>query len=243
MTRSGDRQPVTSEILDRTPPQNLDAERGVLGSILLDPRTIDDVAPVLRPDDFYADAHRKLYAHLLAMHNAGKRIDTTLLVESLKQAGEFEAIGGAAYVAEVAHAVPVAAHAVYYAKIVRDKAVLRRLIHAGTGILQHAYAHDAEPGEVGRRAEAAIAQATETGREAGALDAGAAVNLAVERVRTALERKTGGGLAIDVANFDYHVGGLFPGELAILAARPRNCAAGSSAAWPASAATRFARAD
>lgn len=221
MTPTVHNEPVTSEILDHVPPNNPEAEKGVLGSIVLDPRMIDDVAPILRPDDFYADAHRKLYAHLLAMHNAGKRIDTILLTEALKQAGDFEAIGGAAYLAEVLYAVPVAAHAVDDADIVREKAVLRRLIHAATGILQDAYAPGADPGEVVRRVEAAIAQATETGRENGALDANPAVSLAVERARTARARKSGGGLAIGVADFDYQVGGLFPGELAILAARPR----------------------
>ena len=74
---------VSSEILDRLPPQNLDAEKGVLGSLLLDPNLCDDVALVVRPDDFYADANQKLYAHLLAMHDEGRRIDATLLLERL----------------------------------------------------------------------------------------------------------------------------------------------------------------
>ena len=93
---------VSSEILDRLPPQNLDAEKGVLGSLLLDPNLCDDVALMLRPDDFYADANQKLYGHLLAMHDEGSRIDTTLLVERLSTAGDLEAVGGAAYLAEVA---------------------------------------------------------------------------------------------------------------------------------------------
>ena len=71
---------VSSEILDRLPPQNLDAEKGVLGSLLLDPNLCDDVALLVRPDDFYADANQKLYAHLLAMHDQGWRIDATLLL-------------------------------------------------------------------------------------------------------------------------------------------------------------------
>ena len=82
---------VSSEILDRLPPHNLDAEKGVLGSILLDPNLCDDVALVLRPDDFYADANQKLYGHLLAMHDEGSRIDATLLLERLRSAGDLEA--------------------------------------------------------------------------------------------------------------------------------------------------------
>ena len=84
---------MSPEILDRLPPQNLDAERGVLGSILLDPRLCDDVAQAVRPEDFYSDANATLYRHLLRM-NEEQRIDVTLLVDRLKTAGELEAVGG-----------------------------------------------------------------------------------------------------------------------------------------------------
>src|SRR5687768_9084101 len=89
-----DKSPVTSEILDRQPPRNLEAERGVLGSILLLPDVCDDVALVLRVDDFYDDANRKLYQCMLDMHSSGHRIDTTLLVERLRSCGDLELIGG-----------------------------------------------------------------------------------------------------------------------------------------------------
>src|SRR5919108_6318802 len=85
---------VTAEILDRQPPRNLEAERGVLGSILLLPDCADDVALVLRADDFYDEAHRKLYECMLDMHSSGRRIDTTLLVERLRSCGDLELIGG-----------------------------------------------------------------------------------------------------------------------------------------------------
>ena len=136
---------VTSEILDRQPPRNLEAERGVLGSILLLPDCADDVALVLRADDFYDDAHRKLYQCMLDMHTGGQRIDTTLLVESLRSRGDLELIGGMVYLAEIARAVPNAAHAVYYANIVRDKSTLRQLIFSGTEILRDAYDDSTEP--------------------------------------------------------------------------------------------------
>ena len=87
-TRAGRERkpPVTSEILDRQPPRNLEAERGVLGSILLLPDVCDDVALVFAADDFYDDANRKLYQCMLDMHSGGQRIDTTLLVERLEAA-------------------------------------------------------------------------------------------------------------------------------------------------------------
>src|SRR5437016_13541158 len=89
------RRPLT-ELMDRQPPFDLQAEIGVLGSIVLLPDVLDDVALTLRPDDFYDDAHRKLFMHMCALHETGKKIDDTLLVNRLKTAGEFEAVCGAA---------------------------------------------------------------------------------------------------------------------------------------------------
>src|SRR5262245_53840467 len=97
--------PVTSEILDRQPPRNLDAEKAVLGSILLMPSVCDDVSLIVRSDDFYDDANRKLFEHLQAMHDANRRIDMTLLVERLRSSGDYEILGGAPYLAEIARSV------------------------------------------------------------------------------------------------------------------------------------------
>src|SRR5262245_44463980 len=117
---------------------------GVLGSILLMPDVIDDVALVLRPDDFYDDAHRKLFTHMLEMHDAGRKIDVTLLADRLKTAGDLELIGGVPYMARLFNAVPNAAHATFYASIVREKATYRSLISAGTEILKDAYEQSLE---------------------------------------------------------------------------------------------------
>ena len=147
---------LNSEILDRLPPQSLEAEKAVLGSLLLDPQVCDEIALILRKEDFYADANQRLYRSLMAMHDEGKRIDITLLVERLKQDGEYEAIGGAAYLAEVAQSVPYAANAVYYAEIVRNKATVRELIHASTEILRDAWEPTDDPKELIRQAEERI---------------------------------------------------------------------------------------
>jgi len=210
---------VTSEILDRLPPQSLEAERGVLGSILLDPSMGDEVALLLRPDDFYADAHRRLYAHIQTMHDAGKRIDTTLLMESLKQAGEFESIGGAAYLAEVVHAVPVAAHAVYYAQIVREKSLLRTLIHTTTAILRDAYDPTLEPREQVNQAEERIFAITDERTSDSVVSMHELMLQAFEHVD---RRMRGGatGIPTGFTELDNLTGGLHEAELAILAARP-----------------------
>src|SRR4051794_19761642 len=100
-------------LFDRAPPFDPEAEIAVLGSIMLLPDNCDDVALILRPDDFHDDAHRKIYQHMLEMHDSGRKIDPTLLVDKLHTAGDYEAIGGAAYLGKILHAVPNAAHAIY----------------------------------------------------------------------------------------------------------------------------------
>jgi replicative DNA helicase len=102
---------VSTQVLDRQPPCNIEAEQAVLGSILLLPEVCDEVALIARASDFYDDANLRIYEHLVAMHDSGKRIDPMLLVESLKSAGIYEAIGGAAYLAELGNCVPTAAQA------------------------------------------------------------------------------------------------------------------------------------
>ncbi len=145
-----------SEILDRLPPHSLDAERGVLGSLLLDPEMCDEVALVLESHDYYVPAHQTLYGHVLAMHNDGMRVDVTLLVERLKKHGEFESIGGLPFLSDVLNSVPSAANALYYANIVRDKATLRSLIRASADILRDAYDQSLDAREMLSKAEESV---------------------------------------------------------------------------------------
>jgi replicative DNA helicase len=150
----------------RDRPANVDAERGVLGSILLKPDVCDDVVLVVRPADFADEAHQTLYRHILELHDAGKRVDVTIVVERLRTQGDLERVGGAPAIAEIVQSVPHAAHAVHYAQIVRDKAMLRSLIDASTDILRDAYDAADEPREQVARAEAKIFQILETGSSA-----------------------------------------------------------------------------
>ncbi|MBS7336246.1 MAG: replicative DNA helicase, partial [Thermoguttaceae bacterium] len=115
-------------IPDRPSPCNVEAERGVIGAILLDPALCDDIATLLRPDDFYLDKNRRIYRALLEMHAASQGIDLTLLVEQLRANNELEEVGGEAYLAELMTSVQVTAHAQYYAKIVQQNATRRQLI-------------------------------------------------------------------------------------------------------------------
>ena len=125
----------------------------MLGSLLLVPEMADEVALILRPDVFYADVHCEIYTQMLAIHEQGKRIDTTLLCERLKAADEFDGIGGYAYLAELAGSVPTAANAEYYAQIVREKATLRGVINACTEVLRDTYQAGSDARTLLNRAE------------------------------------------------------------------------------------------
>jgi replicative DNA helicase len=211
---------VSSEILDRLPPQNLDAEKGVLGSMLLDPNLCDDVALMVRPDDFYADANQKLYASLLAMHEEGSRIDVTLLMERLRGTGDLEAVGGAAYLAEVVHSVPYAANAVYYAEIVRNKATLRALIHASTEILRDAYEPTLDPQEMVSRAEQTIFAVHDKRTTDQIINIHDLLLEAFDRIDARMEHGEGVGVPTGFQDLDNLTGGMHDSEFVVLAARP-----------------------
>ena len=211
---------VTSEILDRLPPHNIEAEKGVLGSILLDPVMCDEVALVLRSDDFYADAHARLFRHMLAMHEDGRRIDMTLLVERLKQSADYDAIGGVAYLADIVHSVAVAAHAVQYAEIIRDKAVLRSLIHTTTEILRDSYDPTKECRELLNQAEERVfAINDERSNDQVATIHDVLVDAFVQIDRR-MEQGAATGVPTGFGDLDSMTGGFHEAELLILAARP-----------------------
>ena len=133
-SRSQKRSDLKEESLDRIPPANIQAEQGIIGSLLLDPYMADEVIAEVRPNEFSDPAHITLFRHLSDMVAEGILLDHTLLVERLKANDELDSIGGTAYIAEILHSVPNAANAVFYAKIVHQKAILRSLIHSSTEI-------------------------------------------------------------------------------------------------------------
>jgi DnaB-like helicase N terminal domain/AAA domain len=130
---------INPEILDRQPPRDLDAEKGVLGSVLLKPEILSEIAAILRPRDFYDEAHEKLFATMRTIDAAGQRVDLTLLANRLHAANDFDSIGGAGYLTELSRSVPDAANAKHYAGIVREKAGLRRIILGASEALRGAY--------------------------------------------------------------------------------------------------------
>jgi replicative DNA helicase len=212
---------VSSEILDRRPPCNLEAERGVLGSILLLPIVCDDVALVVRAEDFYDDANQVIYSHLREMHDEGRRIDITLLVERLRSKGDFERVGGAAYLAEILQSVPTAANAAHYAEIVKSKATLRALIHSSTEILRDAYDETEDAQEMLSRAEQKIFSILDTQGAGDLANIRDILQTAMVRIDARMKQDhASGGVETGFRDFDNMTGGLHQSELVILAARP-----------------------
>ncbi len=209
-----------TDMLDRIPPHNLEAEKGVIGSMLLDPEVCDDVVGhCRRPEDFYSYAHQVIFRQLLDMTNDGKGIDVTLLAERLSANGDLDSIGGLDYLAEVINSVPTAANAAYYAQIVHDKATLRSMIHASTEILRDAYDASQETKELLSRAEERVFGILEN-------NATGEVHAMQDILHDALERidkrllKGLGGMPSGFTDLDRMTGGLHESELIIIAGRP-----------------------
>ncbi|MCL2305988.1 MAG: replicative DNA helicase [Planctomycetaceae bacterium] len=206
-------------MIEHSQPQNLDAEKGVIGAILINPFTCDEVATILRTEDFYSEVHQKLYRHLMEMHGGGSGIDLTLLLERLERAGDLVEIGGEAYLGEIMSDVQVAAHAPQYAEIVRDKAILRDLIETSAEILRSAYDPTLGPREIVNRAEEKIFALSDSRNSNQVHKIFDVINETFSILNARAEGATD-GTATGFLDFDAMTGGLHPGELIILAARP-----------------------
>jgi replicative DNA helicase len=215
------------------PPQNLEAEQSVLGAVLLSdtalPALIIDER--LHPDDFYRDGHGRIYQAMLDLHTLGEPVDALTLVEHLKQAGDLESVGGRAAIDLLAGSVPAVGNVRQYARIVRDNAMLRRLLRASYDIQARVHSHEALPRDLVDMAERAI---LEVAHEDSRKDF-RPINDLLESEMDKLERLSKEGKAITGTasgfdDLDAITGGFQGGNLIILAARPSmgKCLAGSA---------------
>jgi replicative DNA helicase len=203
------------------PPFSLDAEMIVLGSIIISPDCLDEVSLLLTADDFYDDAHRRLYQCMAERYADGKKLDIALVVEALKKSGEFEVIGGAAYVAKVAASAPNAAHAIHYAKIVREKAMFRALIEAGMEMCRAGYEADTEPADAIAAAEQRVFDIADRGTESKTVSIREVIQDAMVRLDSRQRGEvTEGTVQTGFVDLDKMTGGLHAGELIIVAGRP-----------------------
>ena len=211
-----------SELTDRLPPQNLDAERSVLGSLLRDNDTINDVALLVSEGHFYTDAHQKIYRAILDLYDGqGKPADLVILAQELIRRGQLEDVGRASYLAQLWDAAPTAANAAYYAKIVRDHALARTLIHAGTDMLHAAYAGNQPIEDQIEAAERAVFAVGEVGAEGQTHPLSESIFEVFKQSDAAASRPGGiAGVPTGFIDLDELTSGLHPRELIILAARP-----------------------
>ena len=124
----------------KLPPQNIEAESSVLGALMIDKDAIIKVADLLRSEDFYQPAHGKIYENILKLFESHQPIDILSITTKLKEANVLSEVGGSAYLTELINAVPTASHVTHYAKIVREKKILRDLVNAGASITESAFA-------------------------------------------------------------------------------------------------------
>ena len=141
---------------DRTPPQDMAAEQSVLGSMLLSKDAIADVTEVLRGTDYYRPAHETIHDVIIDLYGRSEPVDMVTVAAELQRRGELQRIGGAPYLHTLSANVPIAANAGYYAEIVREKAILRKLVDAGTKIVQIGYAGEGQIDDVVDQAQAEV---------------------------------------------------------------------------------------
>jgi len=207
--------------LERPLPQNLDAERSVLGAILLDNHALNTAIEKLKPEDFFLDQHRRIYNYMIQMAEAQQAIDQVTLSDQLHRKGELEAIGGSGYLAALVDGLPRISHLEHYARIIKEKALLRNLIHASHAIQQTALDAEEDADAILDRAESSIFQIAEDRVRLGLVSMKDVVHDNMERLeRVITEGKRITGLATGYSQLDNLTSGLQPSELVILAARP-----------------------
>jgi len=133
-----------NQMIDRIPPHNNEAEQSVIGAIFLEPQALITAAELLMPEDFYRMAHQKIFQTMISLSDKGQAIDVVTVTEELSAKKELEDVGGISYLSEIANSVPTAANIVHYARIVEEKALLRRLIRVATSIVEDGYAREDE---------------------------------------------------------------------------------------------------
>ncbi len=209
-------------LTDRLPPQNREAERGVLGGILRDPDTLPTVQQIIVADNFYFDAHQKIYQAICELSNEGQPLDLVLLHDKLRKNKQLEDVGGVMYLTELWEAVPTGANAEYHAKLVRDTAMVRGLIHAGNEILRDAYDRTQSADELVAQAERKIMDIAKSSMVGETKTLYEVVGEAFNRIdsRAGKESLSISGIATGYVELDNITAGLQNSELVIIAARP-----------------------
>ena len=206
--------------LERTPPQDLIAEQSVLGGMLLSKDAISDVVEILKDRDFYRPAHELIFDAILDLYGRGEPADAITVAAELTKRGDIARAGGAPYLHTLINAVPTAANASFYAKIVRERAIARRLVEAGTKIVQLGYSTEGDIDDVVDQAQAEVYQVTERRASEDYVQ----LNTLLEETFDEMERISKGvgpeGVLSGFRDLDKLTNGFHPSNMIVIAARP-----------------------
>ncbi|MFA4906135.1 MAG: replicative DNA helicase [Candidatus Margulisiibacteriota bacterium] len=206
---------------ERIPPQNLAAEQSVIGSLLIDKNAIVKAIEFLRPDSFYRDAHRFIFEAILELFDRGEPVDLVTVTEVLRKSGKLDAVGGSVYVADLINSVPTAANLEHYAKIVEEKATLRRLIDAGTRIVGSSFEAVENVDQILDRAEKSIFEIALKRSREGFHRLDEVLKSVLDRIDRLYGKKENiTGIPTGFADLDNLTAGFQNSDLIILAARP-----------------------
>ncbi|MER2174007.1 MAG: replicative DNA helicase [Carnobacterium sp.] len=212
---------VQEAFQDRLPPQSIEAEQAVLGSIFLDPETVVGALEFIESKDFYRRGHQLIFQSMLELNNHNEAIDIVTVTNALESKNQLEDIGGMAYLAELAVAVPTAANMEYYAKIIEQKAILRNLIHTATDIVTKGYEEGDELASILDEAERSILEVSERRNRSGFLAISDVLNSSIAQIDQLYQNNEEiTGLPTGYQALDKMTAGLQKEELIILAARP-----------------------
>jgi len=208
-------------LLDRIPPQNVEAEQAVLGAMLIEREAISKVAELLRSEDYYREAHRLIYNAMIELFNKNDAVDMVTVIEFLRKEDKLEAAGGIAYVTSLANSVPTAANVLYHARIVEEKALLRQLINAATNIAGMGYEGSEEVTGILDSAEKMILAVSSRKMGGDFTPIKSIIFEAFNKIEQLYASKGSiTGLATGFKDLDRLTSGLQPSDLILIAARP-----------------------
>lgn len=205
----------------KLPPQNIEAEQSVLGGILIENKAINRVMEILTEDDFYREAHRKIYSAIINLSERDEPADLITLTNELKRMNQLESVGGASYIASLIDSVPTAANIEYYARIVKEKSILRRLIQTSTEIITQCYEEQGDVEAFLDEAERAIFEISERRIKPSFYPIREIVKSSFKTIERLYEKKElVTGVPSGFKELDQKTAGFQPSDLIIVAGRP-----------------------
>ena len=206
---------------ERVPPQSIEAERSVLGAMLIDKEAIAAVTEILNMDDFYREAHRIIFGAMMELYNKNEAVDLITITDVLKRDNKLEDVGGIAYITSLANAVPTAANVKYHAKIVEEKSVLRQIVRVSTEIAGMGYEAGEDVGLLIDKAESKILEISNRKKRADFTVISDVLMNSVQDIERLLNNRGGlTGIPTGFIDLDKLTSGLHPSDFIILAARP-----------------------